>query len=258
MEIINPTQRDITCLCIKCGELLLQHGEESATIKELSSRLGIALGMDSVESAISSDFIVLTTIKNQRCFTTTRQIVDRGINMSTVTAVHHYISLVENKLIDYFEIKRKLESIKPMEYRRWVVVLTIGFSCACFCKINGGGWDGALVSFFASLIAMYVRLTLAHYKINPQLNFCIVAFVATTVSGILLERSFFRDTSHISMAATVLLLVLGFPLINAFSDLFKGNMVTGISRWATATMLTLGTCTGVVMALSLWEFKGWL
>jgi uncharacterized membrane protein YjjP (DUF1212 family) len=42
---------------------LLQHGAESALVEELSTRLGLALGMDSVESAISSNAIVLTTIK---------------------------------------------------------------------------------------------------------------------------------------------------------------------------------------------------
>lgn len=35
----------------------------SALVEELSTRLGLALGMDSVESAISSNAIVLTTIK---------------------------------------------------------------------------------------------------------------------------------------------------------------------------------------------------
>ncbi|CDL52769.1 FIG023911: putative membrane protein [Klebsiella pneumoniae ISC21] len=42
-------------------------------MEELSTRLGLALGMDSVESAISSNAIVLTTIKNGECLTSTRK-----------------------------------------------------------------------------------------------------------------------------------------------------------------------------------------
>lgn len=53
---------------------LLQHGAESALVDELSTRLGLALGMDSVESAISSNAIVLTTIKDGQCLTSTRKI----------------------------------------------------------------------------------------------------------------------------------------------------------------------------------------
>lgn len=52
---------------------LLQHGAESALVEELSTRLGLALGMDSVESSISSNAIVLTTIKAGQCLTSTRK-----------------------------------------------------------------------------------------------------------------------------------------------------------------------------------------
>ena len=56
-------QRAVTRLCIQCGLFLLQHGAESALVDELSSRLGRALGMDSVESSISSNAIV----RNRKC-----------------------------------------------------------------------------------------------------------------------------------------------------------------------------------------------
>jgi hypothetical protein len=84
-------QRTITRLCIQCGLFLLQHGAESALVEELSTRLGRALGMDSVESAISSNAIVLTTIKDGECLTSTRKNVDRGINMHVVTEVQHIV-----------------------------------------------------------------------------------------------------------------------------------------------------------------------
>ena len=89
MQAERSTQRAITRLCIQCGLFLLQHGAESALVEELSTRLGLALGMDSVESAISSNAIVLTTIKDGQCLTSTRKNHDRGINMHVVTEVQH-------------------------------------------------------------------------------------------------------------------------------------------------------------------------
>lgn len=64
MQADKSEQRAVTRLCIQCALYLLQHGAESALVEELSTRLGRALGMDSVESAISSNAIVLTTIKD--------------------------------------------------------------------------------------------------------------------------------------------------------------------------------------------------
>lgn len=207
MQADRSTQRAITRLCIQCGLFLLQHGAESALVEELSTRLGLALGMDSVESAISSNAIVLTTIKDGQCLTSTRKNHDRGINMHVVTEVQHIVILAEHKLLELREIEKRFCQIKPLRYPRWLVVLMVGLSCACFCKLNKGGWDGAIVTFFASSIAMYVRQLLTHRQLHPQINFCITAFVATTVSGLLLRLPQFASTPTIAMAASVLLLV---------------------------------------------------
>ena len=82
-------------------------------VEELSTRLGLALGMDSVESAISSNAIVLTTIKDGQCLTSTRKNHDRGINMHVVTEVQHIVILAEHKLLDLKEIEKRFNQIKP-------------------------------------------------------------------------------------------------------------------------------------------------
>ena len=150
MQADRATQRAITRLCIQCGLFLLQHGAESALVEELSTRLGLALGMDSVESAISSNAIVLTTIKDGECLTSTRKNTDRGINMHVVTEVQHIVIMAEHKLLDYKDVEKRFAQIKPLRYPRWLLVLMVGLSCACFCKLNNGGWDGALVTFCAN------------------------------------------------------------------------------------------------------------
>ena len=59
MQADRSTQRAITRLCIQCGLFLLQHGAESALVEELSTRLGLALGMDSVNRLFSNNNPVL-------------------------------------------------------------------------------------------------------------------------------------------------------------------------------------------------------
>lgn len=257
MQADQSSQRAVTRLCIQCGLFLLQHGAESALVEELSTRLGLALGMDSVENAISSNAIVLTTIKSGQCLTSTRKNHDRGINMHVVTEVQHIVIMAEHKLLDAQGVEKRFSQIKPLRYPRWLVVLMVGLSCACFCKLNNGGWDGAFVTLIASTLAMYVRQVLTGRHLHPQINFCITAFVATTVSGLLLRLPGFATTPTIAMAASVLLLVPGFPLINAVADMFKGHINTGLARWAIASLLTLATCIGVVMAMTLWGLRGW-
>ncbi len=92
---------------------------------------------------------------------------------------------------------------------------------------------------------------------TPQINFCITAFVATTVSGPPLRLPQFANTPTIAMAASVPCWFRAFLLINAVADMFKGHINTGLARWAIASSLTLATCIGVVMAMTLWGLRGW-
>lgn len=252
-----PQQREITRLCIQCALLLLQHGAESMVVEQLSSRLGIALGADSVESSISANSIVLTTIMQGHCLTSTRKNVDRGINMHVVIEVQHAVIMAEHKLLDVAGVEKRLGNIKPLRYPRWLMVSVVALSCGCFSRLNGGGWDAFIVTLIASGLAMYVRQIFTAQHLNPLINFCITAFVATSASGLLMRLPVFSQTSTVAMAASVLLLVPGFPLINAVADMFKGHVNTGLARWTVASLLTLATCIGVVMALSLWGLRGW-
>lgn len=253
----NRQQRDITRLCIQCALMLLQHGAESMVVEQLSTRLGLALGMDSVESSISANAVVLTTISNGACLTTTRKNIDRGINMHMVTEVQHVVILAEHRLADVDEVAKRLDKIRPLRYPRGLVVLMVALSCGCFSMLNGGGSDAFAVTFIASGLAMWVRQMLTARQMNPLINFCLTAFVATSVSGLLLRLPLFNQTASVAMAASVLLLVPGFPLINAVADMFKGHVNTGLARWAMASLLTLATCIGVIVAMSLWGLRGW-
>nr|WP_113865452.1 threonine/serine exporter ThrE family protein [Brenneria salicis]NMN90497.1 uncharacterized membrane protein YjjP (DUF1212 family) [Brenneria salicis ATCC 15712 = DSM 30166]RBP64824.1 uncharacterized membrane protein YjjP (DUF1212 family) [Brenneria salicis ATCC 15712 = DSM 30166]RLM31548.1 hypothetical protein BHG07_04620 [Brenneria salicis ATCC 15712 = DSM 30166] len=250
-------QREITRLCIQCALLLLQHGAESMVVEKLSSRLGMALGVDSVETSISANAIVLSTIIQGHCLTSTRKNVDRGINMHVVTEVQHAVIMAEHRLLDAAGVEKRFSHIKPLRYPRWLMVSIVALSCGCFSRLNGGGWDAFVVTMIASGLAMYVRQVFTARHMNPMINFCITAFVATSASGLLMKLSVFQQTSTVAMAASILLLVPGFPLINAVADMFKGHVNTGLARWTVASLLTLATCIGVVMALALWGLRGW-
>lgn len=66
-------QREITRLCVQAALLLLQHGAESTLVVQCAGRLGVALGVDSVECALTPNAVVLTMLLNANCITTTRK-----------------------------------------------------------------------------------------------------------------------------------------------------------------------------------------
>ncbi|WP_077465368.1 threonine/serine exporter ThrE family protein [Rodentibacter sp. Ppn85] len=249
-------QRGITRACVQTALLLLQHGAESTVVVQMAQRLGIALGVESVECALTANAVVITTLSNQHCITTVRKNNDKGINMQMVTEVQRIVIAVEHKLYNLDLAQKKLDNLNPLKYHRALVVLMIGLSCASFAHLSGGDWLICLITFLASAVAMFVRQELSRHHYNPMIVFAITAFVASLISGISLKYQWGNDP-QIALASSVLLLVPGFPLINSLADILKGYVNMGLGRWTIATVLTFGACIGIVLALSVLHITTW-
>ncbi len=66
----------------------------------MAHRLGLALGVDSVECALTPNAIILTTLAQDHCITTVRKNQDKGINMQVVTEVQRIVITAERKIYD--------------------------------------------------------------------------------------------------------------------------------------------------------------
>jgi len=246
----EDSQNEITRLVVRCAQLLLAYGAESDLVEEISQRLGKALGIASIELSISSNALVLTSLVHGRCITTTRRIRAHGINMMVVCELQRICILAEKGVYGADEVRRRLARITPRTYPAIAVIPMIGLSSASFCHLFGGDVMACLITFFASTVGMTVRLFLASRHFNLLVNFSITAFMITVVAQISYIWPL-TNTPQATMAASVLMLVPGFPMINAISDMVKGHMNVGISRWGQASLLTLASVIGITIAMQL-------
>lgn len=250
-------QREITRLCAVTGQLLMQYGAESALVENVSRRLGLALGVDSVEVAIMANAITVTTLSEAHCLTTVRRNIDHGINMHVVIEVQRAMLAVENGEQDLEAFRQRLDAIRPLRYPHWLLSLLIGASCACFGRLAGAEWGSCGVTFVASALAMFVRLKISALHFNPLVTFFAAAFVATSVALQGVPYSI-GETPKIAMAASVLLLVPGYPLINSVSDMVKGYVNTGLARGMMSLLLAASACGGILLSMTVWNVWGWL
>lgn len=260
MNIITtpePQPIDIAPLCAETALRLLQHGAESALVESLTRRIGIALGAERVEVALMANAVTVTARIKGRSKTTVRRNEDRGINMHVVTEVQRLVLEAEAGRLDRNQYRERLLAIEPFHHPRWAVAIMVGLSCACFARLNQADWAACGLVAIASGIAMTVRQRLSLLHFSPLVVFAITAFVATsiTIVGHIYNIS---ETPRAAMAASVLLLVPGYPLINSVSDMVKGYINTGLSRGMAAMLLSGATCTGILAAMSVWKVWGWL
>ncbi len=248
------TAAKIAELCAQTELLLMQHGTESAVVESLTRRLGIALGADAVDVALMANAATITVAKTGESVTVVRRNRDRGINVHLAMEVQQLVLATEAGEISPGEYEEKLTAIKPFHYSRPLVIFAIGISCACFAGLAGADLSGSLIVFLAGSLAMATRQFLAGARINPIIGFFVAAFVATsvTVQSVLLGLS---QTPKSTIAAGMLLLVPGFPLLTGISDTVKGFVNIGISRVMIALRLAVAASAGVILSLNVRGFS---
>lgn len=269
LSISYQQQQRITRLCIRCALLLMQYGGESAVVVDLTKRLGCALGVDGVECGLSFNAVTLTTIYQGRCITTVRNTLYQGATVSVLVQIQQIILQLESRgshqyknhqqiLNDEFidQAEQLFSNMDCRGYPVYVMSFFVGVSCASFAYLNGGDLLIALITLVSGFCAMRMRLYLSEHHFNPFVVVIITAFMATLfgASAYFLKLG---ENADIAVAASVLLLVPGFPIINALSDILKGYINMGVGRYMFATMLTLSACVGIVIALILLQIPHW-
>lgn len=246
-----------TRVLVKVAQLLAQCGAESRLIEQTTCRIGASLGVNSVEMAISPSAVVLTTLTDGGCITTTRRIKEIGINMHMLCALQRLCVMCEKGLLtNAAEIDAKLSELKPFHYPKPLVMLMVGLSCGAFSMLYGADWIIFLIASLSAGMAMGVRQWLASQHFSPFINFAVTAFVATILSSTAPIWQL-GNQPYLAMATSVLLLVPGFPLVNAMLDIVKGYLNMGLARWSMATFLTVSATVGIVLAMKLTGVWGW-
>lgn len=249
--------RDIIDLALWAGQMLLHYGAESQRVEEVVHRLGTGLGCDWMDILVSPNVIVATTTSGVEFRTKVRRVVNFAVDMSVIAAVNDLRHRVQEGELDRFGVRKELERIDKMapQYNRWLVVVMVGLACAAFSRLFEG--DGAvfLVTGAAASLAMVVRQELTRRFFNPFLVVIATAFIAGFIASIATVWKL-SDEPQLALAASVLLLVPGVPLINAAEDIIKGHMVTGIVRAIHGGLISLGIAMGLLIAMRIMGIDG--
>lgn len=255
-SIDHERQMVITRIAAKAAQLLQAYNAESRIIEQTTERFGIAFGLDSVEIALTSKAVILTSRLGERCVTTTRTMKAHGIDMGIVCEVQRICILAEKSIYDLDTVKQRLDNLNIPKYPPLLIAFFVALSCASFSHLFGGDTVVFVCTWVTSFIAMRIRQWLTGLHHNLLTVFFITAFVATFIgSGV--SALGWGNEPELVMISSVLQLVPGFPLINAVSDMVKGHVTIGMARWMTATLLTLASTLGIVLAVQLSQIGAW-
>lgn len=243
--------RDVITLSLWAGQMLLQNGADSQRVEETVHRLGTSLGCDWLDIVVMSDAIIASTVNQGEFRTKVRRAPGRGVDMQKIAGISDLSYQATGGDLDRFQLREALRRIDeaPRNYNRWTIVFAVGLACAAFSRLFGGDAGVFLVTFLASSLAMFVRQELHTRNYNSFIIVVATAFVAGSI-GSLASLLHLSPDPTIAMAASVLLLVPGVPLINAGEDLLHGHTLTGVLRGVHGLLIVMSIALGLI--LSFW------
>ncbi|MFW5709198.1 MAG: threonine/serine ThrE exporter family protein [Chloroflexota bacterium] len=241
---------DIIDLALWAGQMLMQHGAEASRIEETVHHIGTGLGCDWLDVLILSQGITVTATSGGEFRTKARRVTRMGVNFSVVDMVNDLSHRVYHQQVDRFELRSALQTVSttPEHYNRWLVVGLVGLACGAFSRLFGADMQIVLMTIAASSMAMFVRQELTARYLNSFLVVVLTAFTA----GIFASLPALLDigaSPELALAASVLLLVPGVPLISAVEDILQGHFGTGLARGAFSALIALGIAIGLSIAM---------
>lgn len=241
---------DVISLALWAGQMLLQNGADSQRIEETVHRLGTALGCDWLDVIVHPDAIIATSISNEEFRTKVRRAPLQHVDLEVIQAIGDLSYRVGRGEVNREEMRAELRRIADASrhYNLLVTASAIGLACASLSRLFGGDWVDFAVTFAAASGAMVVRHWLTQHYFNQLLVTVVTAFVAGIIGSA--DVLVGGDASN-ALAASVLLLAPGVPLLNSAEDLINGYLLTGLLRAVYALLVALSIALGLSIAIGL-------
>jgi uncharacterized membrane protein YjjP (DUF1212 family) len=235
---------------LEAGVRVQMSGGYTARVYDTMDSLARALGAERVEGSVSSVVVGLTVHRAGWSRTAFQRTPHIGINFAELSALSQLTKLAPTMAPD--EIRQRLADIEARQrkYPTALVMPMLGLATASFAALFGADAVGIVLSGLGGFAGAWVRHVLGgrHYK---PFIFCLAAaFVSTSV--VLLGGRWSGDPSTDAVAACVLYLVPGVPLLNGTADLLATHYLNGVVRLVMSLVIVLGSAVGVGLAFGLW------
>ncbi len=254
MMKFNSKIEEAADLLADIGVLLMSSGANSPRVKRSIKRIASALNYD-IETFYTPTVVMLNVIdKNTgERFNIIKNVDHMKVNFDIVSEISILSWKITEKSIPIEDIRKSIESIRKIpSYKDWVIWGMIGVATATLCRNFGGDWTQVGITFTAASLAIIIRQVFHKKQVNHFICWLIGSFSTVAIILILGIILGVKDINA-SLTASVLWLIPGIPLINAFIDILGGHVISGSVRSIMGTMLVFMIAIGFFMALYIFK-----
>lgn len=254
---------EVLDLATKIGAVLLDSGTSARDTQAQVEFVAGAYGLDDVDVDVTYNRIIASARRGATLppITTMEQVDYRSLDFTRLADVDRLIRHVRNSGITPATAHRMVDRIiaAPHPYPHWVSTVAWGAMAGGVSMLLAGGLVGAILAFATTVVIVAVNRRVNRFGVPVFFQQVIGGFIAVVPAAVASELS---DTLGVSLvpsrviAAGIVVLLSGLPLVGSLQDAITGAPITGVARFFELLLMTAGIIAGVGTAIRLMEGIG--
>lgn len=249
MENTSVKLERITQLLANIATLLMTNGSNTRRVSRNIGRISKGLGCEcDIFYSYSAVVLTVTDSRSGEKQSMVKTISGYGVHFAIVSDISILSWQVIEHKMTIEDIECEIDRIKSMpRHNKYVMYFFVSLAGGALARIFGGNYVEFLISFLATFVGLIGRSYFQKHHFNHFITWLFAAFISVSVVN------FFRffGIEHLSsgLAACVLWLIPGVPLINGFIDLLSGHVVSGIAKLTSAALSIFMIALGFFLSL---------
>ncbi len=241
-------------LALDIGERMLRCGAEIGRVEDTLRRICAAFGAERVDVfTITSAIVVTAMVPGVGAVTQTRRVRDTRSDFCRLDRLNALSRRICETGMSDPDIRTELEGIDAAP--TYPLAAQLGFYAlisAAFSLFFGGSWQDAAAAAVIGVLLRLVQGVFRRLGTNPFLESVLCSFAGGLAAGAAarLGPAFHADRIAIG---NIMLLIPGIALTNAIRDMFAGDLISGLLRFAEALLLAVTVALGFVLAARLFS-----
>ncbi len=246
---VAPPLAEVARVVLRVGCILIESGITARRAQEAMRHAALGFGCLKIEMLCVADMIVVELRRGEERATELRRVGTQGANMQLAYAALQVVERIAQGGLLPVTAQTEFDCLRalPPEYPHWLICLAAGLACAAFGQLLGADPVAFAPTFVAATLGQWLRLWLAHSRVNLFLSTAIVSFLAATLAGFGAHLAGSRQ-AEIAAVSAVLMLIPGLAALTAQKDLLDGHVGLGTSRAVRVLMVVLFIGVGLLLA----------
>lgn len=230
------------------GEQLLKCGAEVGRVEDTIRRICLAYGAERADVFSITSSIVTTIYGSFGICTQTRRVQGMANDLNKLDELNRLSRKICAEKIEPQQVKDELERIMSGPgYSFGLLVLIYAMVSGAFAVFFGGDWKDMLAS---AAIGVLLKFLEAFVK-KGFVNGLITALICSAAGGFLANLAVSLNMgTHVDLISigNIMLLIPGIAFTNSLRDMFSGDMITGLVRFAESIILAITIALGFTFA----------